>query len=82
VTTSCIGVIGWHPLSAYTAIISNYGTPEVKNECIFVTKSKVGRKILKVCHKDLLCRVEAVIENTSGEYEIMNVISVEGRSYD
>jgi len=34
VTTTCREIVGWHPLSAYSAIMTNYGSPEVKNECM------------------------------------------------
>jgi hypothetical protein len=76
VTTTCDGKVGWHPLSAYTAITKGYGTAEAKDECIFVTRSKIGRKILKVCPEDSQCSVEADIENTSGEYEITSVRAI------
>ena len=62
-TTTCDGKVGWHPLSAYTAIMKDheYGTA-VKNECIFVMRSKIGRKILKVCPKDFECCVEETLK--------------------
>jgi hypothetical protein len=82
VITFCDGIVGWHPLSAYTAVISNYGTPEVKNECIFVTRSKLGRTILKTCHKGSSCSIKAIIDNVSGEYEINAIFSVEDTSDD
>jgi len=75
-TTTCEGKISWHPLRAYTAITKNYGTPEVSDECIFVTKSRVGRQILKTCPEDSMCSVEADIENASDQYEITRVISI------
>jgi hypothetical protein len=75
-TTTCEGKISWHPLHAYTAITKNYGTPEVEDECIFVTKSKIGRQILKTCVMDSMCSVEADIENASDQYEITRVISI------
>lgn len=75
-TTTCEGKISWHPLHAYTAITKNYGTPGVQDECIFVTKSKVGRQILKTCVMDSMCSVEADIENASDQYEITRVISI------
>jgi hypothetical protein len=76
VTTDCEGKIGFHPLRAYTAVIKNYGTMEVKDECIFVTRSRIGRKILKVCPKGSQCSIEADIENSSNEYEIYRIISI------
>jgi hypothetical protein len=75
VTTTCDGKVGWHPLSAYTAITKGYGTPEAKDECIFVTRSKIGRKILKVCPKDSQCSVEADVQ-AGDEYEITSVRAI------
>jgi hypothetical protein len=72
VTIACEGKVGWHPLSAYTAI-SKGG---LENECVFVTGSKIGRKILKVCPQGSQCSIEADINNTSGENEIYRIISI------
>jgi len=74
----CDGNVEWHPLKAYTEINSH---SEEKPSCIFITRSRIGRKILKICPKDSLCLVKANIENGSGEYEIIKLISVK-RVYD
>jgi hypothetical protein len=76
VTTTCDGKVGWHPLSAYTAIIKDHGTAEVKNDCVFVTRSRIGRKILKVCPEDSQCSVEADIQTGIDEYEITSVRAI------
>jgi hypothetical protein len=72
VSITCEGKIGWHPLSAYTAV-SKGG---LENECVFVTRSNIGRKILKVCPKGSQCSIEADVDNTSLDREIYRIISI------
>jgi hypothetical protein len=84
VTTVCEGKISGHSLSAYTTISAPKTEPGEWNmlgiptgeECIFVTKSKIGNRILKVCPENSQCSLEADINNTSGEWEILTIISI------
>src|SRR5262245_18766718 len=70
-TVDCKGKVGWYKLRAYTAISNG---PEDK--CIFITRSRIGRRILRTCPTGSQCLIEADIENVSDEYEITRVISI------
>jgi hypothetical protein len=71
---TCDGTIEGHSLRAYTQITS-YGE-DIPPPCIFITRSRIGRKILRTCPKNSLCLVKADIESGSREYEIIRLISV------
>jgi hypothetical protein len=68
----CEGKIGYHSLSAYTAIIGK----DNENDCVFITNSPEGKRILRTCPKGSQCSVEAEVNNTSGENEIYKVVAV------
>ena len=70
-TVDCKGEVGWYKLRAYTAISNG---PE--DNCIFITRSRIGRRILRTCPTGSQCLIEADIENVSDEYEITRVISI------
>lgn len=74
-TVDCKGTVGWYQLRAYTSIMSKYGSIDVKDECVFITRSRVGIKILKTCPMNSQCLIEADVI-TSDPYEVTRVISI------
>lgn len=75
---TCDGNIGWYPLKAYTEI-RTYGNDD--SSCIFITKSRIVDRFLRVCPKNSLCLVKAFVENAVGPREIYRLFSVK-RIYD
>jgi hypothetical protein len=67
ISNTCEGKIEPYSLSAYTTAGKDMGDQgEEKNECVFITASSVGKKILKTCPMGSWCRIDASLEDDHG----------------